>query len=426
MLYRQHPVRIMSSSPAVIALAGKPLYTLTAMLLLAFAAVVAMPFNISGIVQSFAISNSTAGLIASVELGAISVASLLVARLAGSLSPRRIYAVGISAILIANALTVLAADVAVLMVLRAIAGLGAGSVTATVMFTAGKSRDPERTFGVINSFVGIMGMAMALLLPQALLLHQVFGAGHLQAVDGLYLTYVAAAVAALLLIRSVPVPPPVTTGTAAAGASTDLSAKTGGAESALVRPAPLIGWVALWGLGIVFFGHGTLGIYIVELGRSTGLSAQAIGNTFAAGSLIGIGAPLLGGLIGARFRAALPISVILAAVAVFAVLLAHTESPLGFYVLAPLFSVGPMMMIPLALGVMARIDRSGRLTGSHPAFVTLGGAIAPIAGGALRDMSGGFALTGWFVAACLLLGFLLMTAAIRAADRSRVSTTSGV
>lgn len=419
----------MPTSTAVIALTGKPLYTLTAMLLLAFAAVIAMPFNISGIVQSFGISNSTAGLIASIELGAISAASLLVARLAGTLSPRRIYALGISAVLLANALTVLAADVAVLMVLRAIAGFGAGSVTATVMFTAGKSSDPERTFGIINSFVGIMGMAMALLLPQALLLHQVFGASHLQAVDGLYLTYVAAAVAALLLIRSVPVPPPAVPDVAHANVestSTDLSAKAAGTDSALLRPAPRIGWIALWGLGIVFFGHGTLGIYIVELGRSTGLSAQAIGNTFAAGSLIGIGAPLLGGLIGARFRAALPISVILAAVAVFAVLLAHTESPLGFFVLAPLFSVGPMMMIPLALGVMARIDRSGRLTGSHPAFVTLGGAIAPIAGGALRDMSGGFALTGWFVAACLVAGFLLMAAAIRAADRSRVSTTHGV
>ncbi|MFM8353341.1 MAG: MFS transporter [Gammaproteobacteria bacterium] len=419
----------MSTSSAVIALTGRPLYTLTAMLLLAFAAVVAMPFNISGIVQSFGISNSTAGLIASVELGGISAASLLVARLAGSLSPRRIYAVGISAVLVANALTVLAADVSVLMVLRAIAGLGAGSVTATVMFTAGKSSDPERTFGIINSFVGIMGMAMALLLPQALLLHQVVGGGALQSVDGLYLTYVVAAVLALLLIRSVPVPPPANPTHVSADAGTpsaSLSADSSAANTAAIRPVPLIGWVALWGLGIAFFGHGTLGIYIVELGLSTGLSAQAIGNTFAAGSLIGIGAPLLGGLIGARFRAALPITAILAAVAVFAVLLAHTDSPLGFYVLAPLFSVGPMMMIPLALGVLARIDRSGRLTGSHPAFVTLGGAIAPIAGGALRDMSGGFALTGWFVAGCLLVGLMLMAAAIRRADRSRVSTTPGL
>mgnify|MGYP003861909357 CR=1 FL=1 len=118
-----------ASAAARLDLSGAPLYALTAMLLLAFAAVVAMPFNISGIVQSFGISNGAAGLVASTELAAISLASLFVARAAGRLSPRRIYAVGISAIVIANLLTVFANDIPSIMVLRAIAGLGAGSVT---------------------------------------------------------------------------------------------------------------------------------------------------------------------------------------------------------------------------------------------------------------------------------------------------------
>jgi MFS family permease len=172
-------------------------------------------------------------------------------------------------------------------------------------------------------------------------------------------------------------------------------------------------------LGVIFFGHGTLGIYIVELGRDTGLSAQTIGNTFAAGSLIGIAAPLIGGWIGARYRAALPLTVMLVAIGLFAVLLANTRAALGFFILAPLFSVAPMMMIPIALGVLARIDRSGRLTGSHPAFVTLGGALAPIAGGALRDWSGGFGLTGWFVVGMLVIGAMLLVRAVLAADASR-------
>ncbi len=394
-----------ASAAARLDLSGAPLYALTAMLLLAFAAVVAMPFNISGIVQSFGISNGAAGLVASTELAAISLASLFVARAAGRLSPRRIYAVGISAIVIANLLTVFANDIPSIMVLRAIAGLGAGSVTATVMFTAGQSTDPERTFGIINSFVGIMGMAMALLLPQALLLPLIITDAGLQPSDGLYFTYLIAAVMALLLVRFVPVPPKA-------------ADSAPGAHSGVSR-VPRSGWIALWGLGVIFFGHGTLGIYIVELGRDTGLSAQTIGNTFAAGSLIGIAAPLIGGWIGARYRAALPLTVILVAIGLFAVLLANTRAALGFFILAPLFSVAPMMMIPIALGVLARIDRSGRLTGSHPAFVTLGGALAPIAGGALRDWSGGFGLTGWFVVGMLVIGALLLVRAVLAADASR-------
>lgn len=391
-------------------LSGGPLFALTAMLLLAFAAVVAMPFNISGMVQSFGLSNSTAGLVASTELGAISLSSLYVAQIAGRISPRTIYTAGILAILTANALTIVANDVAWLVALRAIAGLGAGSVTATVMFTAGRSQSPEKTFGVINSFVGIMGMSMALILPQALLFHTLLGpTTALSAADGLYAVYVVAAAGALLLIRWVPVPPhaaPISEGLAHAGTP---------------ARAPLIGWIALGGLGMIFFGHGALGIYIVELGLTTGLSSQAVGNTFAVASLFGIAAPLIGGWIGANFRAGLPIAVLLVALLGFAILLAGTTSPLGFYVLAPLFSVAPMTMMPLALGVLARIDPTGRLTGSHPAFVTLGGAAAPLVGGALRDLSGSFALTGWFVAGCVVAGGLLMFRAIAASDAGRMN-----
>jgi hypothetical protein len=51
--------------------------------------------------------------------------------------------------------------------------------------------------------------------------------------------------------------------------------------------------------------------------------------------------------------------------------------------------------------------------------VTLGGALAPIAGGALRDWSGGFGLTGWFVVGMLVIGALLLVRAVLAADASR-------
>jgi MFS family permease len=197
----------MDNSAVGLNLTGRPLYVLTAMLLLAFAAVIAMPFNITGIVQSFAVSNSTAGLVASTELLAISISSLYVAQIAGRMPARLIYVIGIFAILTANALTIMASSVEPLVLLRAIAGIGGGGVTAMVMFTAGQSRNPEKTFGIINSFVGIMGTLMALILPQALLLYQVTDPQwHLRAADGLYGVYLVAAIVALLLIRWVPIP----------------------------------------------------------------------------------------------------------------------------------------------------------------------------------------------------------------------------
>jgi MFS family permease len=384
-------------------LGGLPLVALTAMLLLAFAAAIAMPFNISAIVGSFAASNTLAGLVATVEMGCIAASSLLFSQLASRVNPRAVYAGGICTILAMNALTIVAPGVESLILIRGVAGFGAGAVAATVMATAGRSRTPEKTFGVINSFVGVMGMIMAQVLPQALKLGSIEPAWGLRESDGLFFVYVIASLIALGFIRMVPVPPRRVVGTA----------------DPLPAVLPASGWLALSGLGIIFFGHGTLSMYIVEVGFEVGLTAQAIGNTFAVASLIGILAPLVAGHLGSRYAATLPVYTILGAVLLFGLLLAHATTPLGFFVFAPLYAMTPIAMMPIALGALARLDPSGRLTGAHPAFVTLGAAAAPLTGGAIRDMAGDFTATGWFVACCIVIGGTLLFRAIGQADRLR-------
>ena len=74
--------------------------------------------------------------------------------------------------------------------------------------------------------------------------------------------------------------------------------------------------------------------------------------------------------------------------------------------------------MPIFLGCLARVDNTGSLAGAHPAFVLIGGAIAPFIGGALSD-AGGFALNGYAVVACVVIGALLMQNAVRQADRLR-------
>lgn len=387
-------------------LGGLPLVALTAMLLLAFAAAIAMPFNISGIVQSFIVSNTVAGLVATVEMACIAAGSLLFSQIGARMNPRAIYTAGIVTILAMNAAAILVPDVSLLILVRGIAGLGAGAVAATVMATAGRSRTPEKTFGIINSFVGVMGMILAQVLPQALKLSAVTDpAWGLSEADGLFMVYLIASLAALVFIRLVPIPP----------RQAFSSSNPAPPPAAL----PASGWLALAGMGVIFFGHGTLAMYIVEVGFETGLTPQAIGNTFAAASLIGIFAPLIAGHLGARFPATGPIYAILGAVMLFGVLLAHATTPMAFFVFAPLYAMTPIAMMPIALGALARLDPSGRLTGAHPAFITLGGAAAPLTGGAIRDLAGDFTATGWFVACCILLGGGMMFRAIAAADRLR-------
>jgi predicted MFS family arabinose efflux permease len=390
------------STPTRIDLSPLQLASLTGVLLLAFAASLGMAFNIDAIALSFDSSNTVAGLVASAEMAAIAAGNLTFARLAPRLNVRHIYLGGVLIVVALNLASVLAPSTDWLLLCRTPAGFALGAVVATVMATAGRSSKPESTFGVINSMVGVMGIFIAYVLPRALNMHEVLPAFIVWSeVDGLYLVYAVCSACALFFIRGAPQPEPLK----AAAAATE-------------KPNLLVGWLGLAGLGIVFFGHGTLALFIVKIGRQVPLTPEVIGYVFMAGSLLGVGMPLVAGYLGTRMAAQWPIAIILVALILAALGLAGARTPLQFYLAAPAFAMLPIAIMPIFLGCLSRMDPSGSLTGAHAAFVLIGGAIAPFAGGALSDL-GGFMVNGWFVVGCVVVGTALGFPAVRQADAQR-------
>jgi len=388
--------------PLQIRLSTRELFSLTGVLLLAFSASLGMPFNIDAIALSFGVTNTAAGLVASVEMAAIAAGNLTFARLSSRLSAQRIYITGVIAVVSLNFLSIIAPTTDWLLLCRAPAGFALGAVVATVMTTAGRSHRPESTFGVINSMVGVMGIFIAFVLPRALELHLVLpDIDGWSEVDGLYLVYATCSIFALLFIPGTPRTAPV-----------ELT------DDRKERPKLMIGWLGLVGLGIIFLGHGTLALFIVKIGRAVPLIPEEIGYVFMAGSLVGVGLPLLAGYIGTRMNALVPVVTILLVVIVSAVLLSAANTPIKFFIFAPLFAILPVAIMPIFLGCLSRVDPTGSLAGSHAAFVLIGGATAPFAGGALSDL-GGFTLNGWFVVGCVLVGGMLIYPVIRRADSLR-------
>ncbi|MEQ8485481.1 MAG: hypothetical protein RIB46_14080 [Pseudomonadales bacterium] len=393
-----------ASEPAArIAFTRLQLVSLTAVMILAFVASLGMAFNVDAITVSFAASNTLAGFVASAEMASIALGSLVFAGLAPRMNARVVYTAGVSAIIVLNLVSILVPDVMWLFLCRAPAGFALGAVVATTMATAGRSDQPEMTFGVINSSVGVMGIVIAYVLPRSLRLHEHLPLPQIASeLDGLYLTYAFMSLFAFACLRTLPRLPPVVPPRA----------------DAVVPPVPRSGWLALAGMGLIFFGHGTLALFLVTIGRSVPLSPEVVGYVFMAGGVFGIIAPLIAGYLGSRMAATGPIFGVLIALAVFAVLLANADTPMEFFIAGPIFATLPIAMMPIALGVLSRLDQTGRLTGSHPAFVLLGGAIAPFVGGAISDI-GGFAASGWFAVACIVAGGLLMLGAVRQSDRMR-------
>ena len=87
-----------------------------------------------------------------------------------------------------------------------------------------------------------------------------------------------------------------------------------------------------------------------------------------------------------------------------------------------MFGVLPLAAMPIILGAIAKVDPSGRLTGTHAAFVTIGAAVAPFFGGILSAY-GGYGLTAWFTIGCLIVGAGLLAPIISRADRMRGKPT---
>ena len=383
-----------------IALSARQVIALTALMILAFTASLGMPFNIDAIVSSFHVGNSAAGLVVSAEMMAIAIGTLLIGVVAAQVPATRIYAICLCAIVGLNLLSILVSNVSMLILLRIPQGLALGAVVATVMATAARSSRPDATFGIINASVGAMGIIIGFVLPRALRLHEWLPVA--SPLGGLYFVYALFSACAFLFLRIVPVAPPIA---------------VAGTQPAQFPPRR---WLGLLGLGLVFFGHAVLGVFIVNLGRAIGMSAIAIGYALMIGAVLGVVAPLVAGQLGARVSAFIWVSTLALMIAGCAFVLASAHSAAAFFVIAPLYGVLPMALIPVFLGALARVDTTGRLASAHPAFVLVGGSIAPFVGGALSD-AGGYLANASMVATCAVIGMLLMWTDLRSSDIVRTA-----
>lgn len=380
------------------------LSALIAVLLFGFSAALGMAFNLDAIVLAFTTTNTMAGRIATVEMLGVAINSLIFAQLSGRLDPHKTFFVGIIVVAAMNLGAIFAPDLTILGICRGISGLALGAIVATVMSTAGRSNNPDMTFGILNACVAAMGMALALILPQALRFYELTPGQGFSESDGLFAVYFVLALVALVFIRATPRPEKVV----------EISG-----PQLEQPPAPLNGWIALVGLGIIFLGHGIIAMFFMRIGRTVPLSPEVIGLVGMAASGIGIFMSIGAGIIGARFKSTIPIGIILLLLVILAPFVANPSSPLEFFIAAPLFLFLPVGMMPIFLGALARVDPGGKLTGSHPAFIMLSGAAAPILGGILADAGKGFALNGWFAIGCIIMGAGLIASVIRAADQKR-------
>ncbi len=383
------------SAPVLIDLSARDLTAIIAVLLLSFSAVLGIAFNIGAMVTSLNASAGQAGQVATVELAAVSVASFATSRLLGRFSIRHVILVGAALSAIASALTILFQDINLLLAWRAFGGVGEGTVIAGLMGLAGRARNPEMTFGLVNGSIGMGITIVSMVVPRAI---DQYGLG------GAYAVYLIFACLAFSAIPFVP-------------KGEGLNEQATGDTSPQGRVGA-IGWLTLFGLGAVFLGHNALMAFAERIGAEVDLAMDQVGYAIAVGGLLTIAGPISAGFVGARFGSWLPVLVFIVLMIGCAYLLATIDSQNLFYAVIPIFMMLPLTMMPFFLGGLATLDPSGRLVAANPAFVTMGGAIGPVIGGYAADLYG-FYEAGLLSIGLFLLGVGLMFQGLSRADEIR-------
>ncbi|WP_159647776.1 MFS transporter [Sphingorhabdus sp. 109] len=392
---------------STVTLKPRQLAALLVLFMCAFAAPLTVAFNIGTIISAFGASRVEAGLVISAEGIAVSIAALVCSRLISKYYLRTLLFAGLAFVAAGNVLTLVAESIPAMIGCRIVAGLGIGTVISAVMATAARTPKPEMTFGWVNGCAGAFISMMGLTVPYFILR---------DGLDGAYGLYTTLSLLALLLVPMVPnikAPPH------------EMPSATSRGKGASGRLQEHTGWIALLGLGIFFFGQAGIAAFVERIGARIDVSLATLGAIFFFSGLLTIVGPIAAGMVGPRFGSTKPLVLIgfLFCVAVLAV--ATGGDKLGFYLSVPMIMVLPAILLPFFLGGLSVVDPTGKLAGAQPAFATMGGALGPVAAGAVADASG-FGALGWFVVIMLAVGMSLMATATFKADSLRNAKLQGV
>ncbi|KFF42347.1 MFS transporter [Pseudomonas sp. BRG-100] len=312
----------------------------------------------------------------SVELGAMSLATLPAWWWLKRVDWRTAALIAALLFIVANLLSMRADTYAALLALRCASALAGGSLMILCLASAATTANPSRVYGLWVMGQLVVGALGLIVLPG---LFERFG------LNACYLILAGLMTLLLPLARAFPA------GNATAPANHGPS-------------LPGSRWKAALGVGAVLAFYISLGgvwTFIGALGASVGISPQHSGEVLAIATVMGIAGAASASLIGGR----LPRAILLLggyALMVAAVLLLLGEPALLRFALAALlFKFTWTFILPLVLACLADLDHSGKLMNASNLVIGGGLAIGPAIAGRLIEASGGFTL--------LLLGAAVIT-----------------
>lgn len=352
----------------------------------------ALPLLVGSVIDGLHLDPGRAGLLGSVEIGAMAAASLLLAPRVGTLSRRGVALGSTAAIALAHLACVAASDFGLLVVLRLTAGLGEGALYATVNAAIAASRDPDRLYAQVTVVSALAASALFLAMPLAI---------GLWAHAGAFGSLAAVALLCLPLLVFLPE-------TAGLGADQEI---LGGGW--LGGPALAV-LIAAFVLSV---GEGAIWAFVERIGGHVGLALGTIGLVLAVTTVVGVSGAGLAAWIGTRFGRTLPLAAGIGTIAAAGLVLGHATTPLAFVAAELAYNTAYLFIAPFLLGTAAAVDAQGRVAAATGGAVLVGGAVGPGLGG-IAVAWGSYPPLAWLFLACCGAGILLILPLLLRLDRA--------
>lgn len=352
----------------------------------AYSGLYTMPLWIGALTDHLRFDLALLGYMGSLQLLMAAGAAIWVSGKITSYSAVQLALWGTSLVLIANLASAFATSLPLLFLCRGLSGIGEGVLLANLNVTISRTENPDRLFAISQTTIALFGISLFATAP---ILMADFGP------LGIFGLVVLTAVLALLISGFFPSALPVSS-------QETSTKKTEKPFAMLFKSLPLLA------LGILFIGCQGGWAYLERMGVAKAYTTHEIGQYI----MIGLVISLLGPFAANRFSASFGhrYAIILGlAISGLAVLLASQNISADFYkVSAAIFPFATLFIVTSFLGYFARLDVSGKLVASAPAFINLGGTLGPALMGLMLS-AGGYPLIGitvivtYFIAAGLLL-----------------------
>ena len=353
-----------SSNSAATAGTPQVFTTATLVALVVFAAITPLLLLVAPAVaaqlgQQLGLSASQIGTYFFVELGAFSCATLPSLWWLGRIDARRVAVIALLVFGIGNVLTaVLMPGFAGLLVLRAITGLGGGTLMVLCMTSAATSDNRDRVYGLWVTGQLAAGAVGLFVLPY------LFGAFGLRAL------YVSLAVLAVLTF-------PLTRGFhPGLGRKHAKRAQVAGNSGAAL---------AIGGVLAFYVAIGGVWTFASNAAANAGLDAARTGELLAIASVLGIVGAMAASWIGNRISRAVMLLTGYAILVVTLVGLSLKAGVTGFAASVFGFKFAWTFVLPFILAAAAKADASGRLIATLNFVIGAGLAVGPLIAGVLLD-----------------------------------------